>query len=319
MKNDIVIMNPPYSLKYSKADKYKVDTRFLGYPLAPKSKSDFMFVLDGLAKLEDDGIMVVLLPHGVLFRQGDEYKIRRKLLEDGNIAAIIGLPEKLFTSTDIPTVVLVLQKTSKQESVLFVDASKDFKKGQKMNFLEAEHIEKIVTAYKNAKSIDKYSRMVPLSEIAENDYNCNIPRYIDTFEEPDPVNLGQLAKEIAEIDIEIYQSFTEFYEFFKDLVGTTEEAEAKLKKQDRIIQDLIKQSREKIKQDALDMAVFEEAEKKVKESHIEEDGLPSDEYQQMTIEMLEHALDREEQAKKTIEVAKDLKESFMEDMFPKGK
>lgn len=315
MKNDIVIMNPPYSLKYSGADAYKKDIRFEGYPLAPKSKADYMFVLDGLASLADDGIMVVLLPHGVLFRGGTELEIRKRLVNDGNLRAVIGLPENLFTYTAIPTVILVLQKTKGPESVLFIDASKEFTKSKSINILEKEHVDKITTAYRNSWAIDKFSRVVPLSEIQDNGYNLNIPRYIDTSEKEDPIDLEQVLEDIVQLDIEIGKSLQGFYELFKKLVGNDEEARARLKAQDQIIQKLILQNQKDIEANALDMAAVKMAKEKQKEPHIEEDGFPSDSYQQMTIGMLERIEERKDHTNKTLEIMQDLKKDFLDGMF----
>lgn len=308
-------MNPPYSMKYSGDATYTTDPRFMGYPLAPKSTADYMFILDGLAHLSDDGIMVVLLPHGVLFRSKNEGEIRKKLLEDGNIKAVIGLPEKLFANTAIPTALLVLQKRGRADSVLFVDARRECTKLKNLNRIEDAHIEKILTAYKNNWTIEKYSRSVSLSEIRGNDYNLNIPRYIDTREEEEPVDLEQMLMDMVRLDAEIIESTKEFYGIFKSLVGTNEEAQKRLQYQEQIIQQLIGIEEKNMQENALDMAALKAAKEKQKESHMEPDGLPSDSYQQMTIDMWERVISRESQTQKVIDVMENLKTDFLSSMF----
>lgn len=213
MEFEAVVANPPYSSKWSSDKKFEQDERFSGYgKLAPKSRADYVFVQHMIHHLADNGTMAVVLPHGVLFRGGAEEDIRKYLIKDKNyLDAVIGLPENLFYGTGIPTVILVYKKCRKEDdSILFIDASKGFEKVGNKNTLREEDIEKIINTYANREEIDKYSHNATLQEIEENDYNLNIPRYVDTFE-PEPrididevkVRLNEIDKEISEIDEEI--------------------------------------------------------------------------------------------------------------------
>lgn len=213
MEFEAVVANPPYSSKWSSDSKFEQDERFSGYgKLAPKSRADYVFVQHMIHHLKDNGTMAVVLPHGVLFRGGAEEDIRKHLIKDKNyLDAVIGLPENLFYGTGIPTCILVYKKCRQvDESILFIDASKDFGKVTNKNVLREEDIEKIVETYRTRQEIDKYSHNASLEEIEENDYNLNIPRYVDTFE-PEPrvdidmvrTRLGEIDKEIEEIDMEI--------------------------------------------------------------------------------------------------------------------
>lgn len=213
-----VIMNPPFSAKWNQAE----DERFEDYDLAPKSKADYAFLLHGLHKLESKGKMAIVLPHGVLFRGGKEQKIRRKLLEQGMIKAVIGLPEKIFVNTDIPTVILVLEKGKGNKDVMFIDASKESTKQKNINQMEDKHINKIYDTYLNNKEVDKFSRLVPFDEIVENDFNLNIPRFIDTFEEPEPIDVIKLSNDIQEIEKELKENKKEFLIMLTDLQVTDE-------------------------------------------------------------------------------------------------
>lgn len=141
--------------------------------------------------------MAIVLPHGVLFRGAAEGKIRKKLLEDGSIDAVIGLPANLFYSTSIPTVILVLKKDKKDRSVFFIDASKDFEKGKKQNILREEDIQKILDTYEKREDVKRYAHLATFDEIKENDFNLNIPRYVDTFVPEPPVDLKKVAKELT--------------------------------------------------------------------------------------------------------------------------
>lgn len=197
---DSVLMNPPYSAKWSADDTFLDDSRFNRYgKLAPKSKADFAFLLHGFYHLKDSGTMAIVLPHGVLFRGAAEGVIRKKLLEDGSIDAIIGLPANLFFGTSIPTTVIILKKNRTARDVLFIDASNDFKKGKNQNELTTEHIEKIVEAYKARENVEKYAHVATFADIEENDFNLNIPRYVDTFEEEAPVDMAAIGTEMQNI------------------------------------------------------------------------------------------------------------------------
>ncbi len=176
---DAVVSNPPYSQKWEPKDK-ESDARFSDYGLAPKSKADFAFLLHDLYHLKNNGIMTIVLPHGVLFRGGEEGKIRKQLIEKNRIDAIIGLPANIFFGTGIPTIIMVLKKERTNTDVLIVDASKGFVKVGKNNKLRACDIKKIVDTVINRTDIDKYSKVVSKEEIRNNEYNLNIPRYVDS-------------------------------------------------------------------------------------------------------------------------------------------
>lgn len=201
---DAVLMNPPYSAKWSADPTFLDDPRFSKYgKLAPKSKADFAFLLHGLYHLKENGTMAIVLPHGVLFRGAAEGTIRQKLLEDGSIDAIIGLPPNLFYGTSIPTTVIVLRKNRSSRDVFFIDASREFEKGKNQNKLGKAHIKKIIDTYIQRENVDKYAYLAPFSEIEENEFNLNIPRYVDTFEPEPPVDMIAVEKELKEINAEI--------------------------------------------------------------------------------------------------------------------
>lgn len=218
-----ILMNPPYSAKWSSDKKFLKDPRFEEYKrLAPKSKADLAFLLHGFYHLKDSGTMAAVFPHGILFRGAAEGAIRKKLLERGEVHAIIGLPEKLFFNTSIPTIIVVLKKDRVQRDVLFIDASQDFEKGKNQNFLENRHIEKILKAYQERKFIDKYAYLAEFREMKDNDFNLNIPRYVDTFEEPEPIDIVAVSNEILEIDKEIKQAESELLGMLGELEITDE-------------------------------------------------------------------------------------------------
>ena len=197
---DSVVMNPPYSAKWSADATFLDDSRFNRYgKLAPKSKADFAFLLHGFYHLKDSGTMAIVLPHGVLFRGAAEGVIRKKLLEDGSIYAVIGMPANLFFGTSIPTTVIILKKNRETRDVLFIDASKEFIKGKNQNKLSVENVEKIVSTYKNRATEDKYAYLASFDEIKENDYNLNIPRYVDTFEEEESIDMKNVGNEVKQI------------------------------------------------------------------------------------------------------------------------
>lgn len=178
---DAVVSNPPYSQNWNPSGK-EMDPRYAGYGIAPKSKADYAFLLHDLYHLKPDGIMNIVLPHGVLFRGGEEGEIRKNLIENNKIDAIIGLPSNIFFGTGIPTIVMVLKQKRTNDDVLIIDASKGFVKEGKNNKLRDSDIKKIVDTFKNRLSIDKYSKVVSRDEIRQNDYNLNIPRYVDSSE-----------------------------------------------------------------------------------------------------------------------------------------
>ena len=178
---DAVVSNPPYSQKWDPKDK-EFDPRFKEFGVAPKAKADYAFLLHELYHLEDDGIMTIVLPHGVLFRGGEEEKIRETLIERNHIEAIIGLPANIFFGTGIPTIIMVLKRTRSDSDVLIIDASKKFEKVGKNNKLRARDIREIVDTLKARKSVDKFAKLVTKEEIRDNEYNLNIPRYVDSSE-----------------------------------------------------------------------------------------------------------------------------------------
>lgn len=205
---DAVVSNPPYSQKWDPTDKQH-DPRFNGYGIAPKTKADYAFLLHDLYHLRSGGIMTIVLPHGVLFRGGDEGKIRANLIENNNIDAIIGLPANIFFGTGIPTIIMVLKKGRTNDDVLIIDASKGFAKEGKNNKLRARDIKKIADIYVERKEIDKFSRRVSRDLIRQNDYNLNIPRYVDSSEKAESIDIyatmfgGVPKSEIAEMGNEL--------------------------------------------------------------------------------------------------------------------
>lgn len=209
---DAVVSNPPYSQKWDPTGK-KSDPRFNGYGLAPKTKADYAFLLHDLYHLRAGGIMTIVLPHGVLFRGGDEAVIRKNLIENNNIDAIIGLPANIFFGTGIPTIIMVLKKNRSNDDILIIDASKGFVKEGKNNKLRARDIKKIVDCYESRADIEKFSRKISRDEIRKNDYNLNIPRYVDSSEEADKVDVyatmfGGIPT--AEIEHECSKEFNAF-------------------------------------------------------------------------------------------------------------
>jgi type I restriction-modification system, M subunit len=182
---DAVVSNPPYSQAWSPQDK-ETDPRYAGYGLAPKGKADYAFLLHDLYHLKPDGIMSIVLPHGVLFRGGEEGEIRKNLVEKNKIDAIIGLPANIFYGTGIPTIIIILKQKRENTDILFVDASKGFVKEGKNNKLRASDIKRIVDVVTRRDDVDKFSRVISRDEIRSNDYNLNIPRYVDSSESAEP-------------------------------------------------------------------------------------------------------------------------------------
>ncbi|MFZ6626331.1 type I restriction-modification system subunit M [Vagococcus fluvialis] len=223
---DSVVMNPPYSAKWSADNTFLDDSRFNRYgKLAPKSKADFAFLLHGFYHLKDTGTMAIVLPHGVLFRGAAEGVIRKKLLEDGSIDAIIGMPANLFFGTSIPTTVIIMKKNKTTRDVLFIDASQEFTKEKNQNKLSDEHIDKIVETYKKRETIEKYSHVATFDEIKENDFNLNIPRYVDTFEEEEPIDMAEIGREMKEIRAKKKEVNAEILSMLKELTYSEEDAE----------------------------------------------------------------------------------------------
>lgn len=216
-KFDAVVANPPFSYRWEPGEAMSEDMRFKSHSVAPKSAADFAFLLHGLYYLKDDGVMAIILPHGVLFRGGAEERIRRKLLDDGHIDTVIGLPANLFYSTGIPVCILVLKKCKKPDDVLFINAAEHFVKGKRQNRLENEHIERIVDTYQKRKGQERYSRRVTMKEIVENQYNLNISRYISTAEAEVEVDLAATHAELIRIENDIRKATTKHNEFLKEL------------------------------------------------------------------------------------------------------
>ncbi|EAA8408436.1 type I restriction-modification system subunit M [Salmonella enterica] len=216
---DAVVANPPFSYRWEPNEAMGEDFRFKNYGLAPKSAADFAFLLHGFHFLSPEGTMAIVLPHGVLFRGGAEERIRRKLLEDGNIDTVIGLPANLFFSTGIPVCILVLKKCKKPDDVLFINAGECFDKGKRQNRLNKEHIHKIVDTYQYRKEEERYSRRVSLEEIKSenNNYNLNISRYISTAVPKEKIELGEEQKKLINIEKEISKAKEIHNAFLKEL------------------------------------------------------------------------------------------------------
>jgi len=218
MKFDIVVANPPFSLDKWGADELKNDKfgRFK-YGIPPKSKGDYAFVQHMLASLNANGTMGVVLPHGVLFRGASEGKIRKGIIEDNLLDAVIGLPANLFFGTSIPAVILIFKKGRKNKDILFIDASREFEKGKNQNSINDKHIAKILDTYHNRKEIEKYSHKADIEEIRENDYNLNIPRYVDTFEEEERVDIKETKQNILKIEKELKELKAKMDSYLEEL------------------------------------------------------------------------------------------------------
>lgn len=217
VKVDAVVSNPPYSQKWDPKNK-EFDLRYKYYGVAPKAKADFAFLLHDLYHLEDDGIMTIVLPHGVLFRGGDEATIRENLIEKNNIDAIIGLPENIFFGTNIATIIMILKRNRPTSDVLIIDASKDFEKSGKNNKLRACDIKKIADTVKNRTVIEKYSAIVSKETIRENEYNLNISRYVDSSDEPERWDIrSTMFGGIPKVEIE------ELHDYWEAFPGLREE------------------------------------------------------------------------------------------------
>ena len=203
---EAVVANPPFSAKWSANPLFMTDDRFSEYGrLAPSSKADFAFIQHMIYHLAENGVMAVIMPHGVLFRGAAEGHIRRYLIEEKNyLDAVIGLPANIFYGTSIPTCILVFKKCREQpDDILFIDASQHYEKVKTQNHLRDEDVDRIVDTYEKRITIDKYSYVASLDEVRENDYNLNIPRYVDTFEEEEPVDISAVASELKELETEM--------------------------------------------------------------------------------------------------------------------
>ena len=220
MKFEAIVANPPFSAHWSANPLHLSDDRFSQYgKLAPKTKADFAFVQHMIHHLDDNGTMSVVLPHGVLFRGSAEGHIRQYLIEDRNyLDAVIGLPANIFYGTSIPTCILVFKKCREDsDDVLFIDSSKHFEKKKNQNYLRNEDIEKLVTTYKQRIQENKYSYKASLEEIKENDYNLNIPRYVDTFEEEEEIDLDEVSFELKALELDMKVTDEEIASYCKEL------------------------------------------------------------------------------------------------------
>ena len=217
-KFDVVVANPPFSLdkwgaEHASEDKYKRFER--GVP--PKSKGDYAFLLHMIASLNENGRMGVVLPHGVLFRGASEGKIRKQLIDENLLNAVIGLPSNLFFGTSIPAVILIFKKGRENRDILFIDASREFDKDKNQNSINEKHIAKICDTYHQRKEIEKYSHIADIEEIKENDYNLNIPRYVDTFEEEEKINIDETKQNITQIENDLKEIKIKIDNYLKEL------------------------------------------------------------------------------------------------------
>ena len=197
---DAIVANPPFSYRWDPTDALAGDVRFKNHGLAPKSAADFAFLLHGFHFLKDEGVMAIILPHGVLFRGGAEERIRTKLLTDGHIDTVIGLPANLFYSTGIPVCILVLKKCKKPDDVLFINAAEHFVKGKRQNQLTDAHIAKIIKTYQHRLQEPRYARRVEMAEIEKNGFNLNISRYISTAVGEAEIDLAATHLDLVEIE-----------------------------------------------------------------------------------------------------------------------
>ncbi|HSS18850.1 MAG TPA: type I restriction-modification system subunit M [Pyrinomonadaceae bacterium] len=214
---DAVVANPPFSYRWEPTEAMGEDVRFKNYGLAPKSAADFAFLLHGFDYLKEEGVMAIVLPHGVLFRGGAEERIRSKLLNDGHIDTVIGLPANLFYSTGIPVCILVLKKCKKPDDVLFINASEHFVKGKRQNQLTEDHIDKIVETYQFRKEEERYSKRISMEGIVKEGYNLNISRYISTAVQEEEIDLAATHRELVEIEKAIQSAASKHNEFLKEL------------------------------------------------------------------------------------------------------
>ena len=216
-KFDAVVANPPFSYRWEPSEALGEDVRFKNYGLAPKSAADFAFLLHGFHFLKQDGVMAIILPHGVLFRGGAEARIRTKLLKDGHIDTVIGLPANLFFSTGIPVCILVLKKCKKPDDVLFINAAEHFEKGKRQNQLRLEDIDKIIDTYQHRKEAPRYSRRVGMEEIEQNDFNLNISRYVSTAEAEEEIDLASVHAELVSVERKKMAALEKHNAFLKEL------------------------------------------------------------------------------------------------------
>jgi type I restriction enzyme M protein len=214
---DAIVANPPFSYRWDPTDAMGDDVRFKNYGLAPKSAADFAFLLHGFHFLKDEGVMAIILPHGVLFRGGAEERIRTKLLKDGHVDTVIGLPANLFYSTGIPVCILILKKCKKPDDVLFINGAEQFVKGKRQNQLTDAHITKIINTYKYRTEEDRYSRRVPMDEIEKNTFNLNISRYISTATADEEIDLDVVNATLVSLEDKIAEATQKHNVFLAEL------------------------------------------------------------------------------------------------------
>lgn len=219
MEFDAIVANPPFSYRWEPKEETAKDFRFNRYGLAPKSAADFAFLLHGFHYLSGDGTMAIILPHGVLFRGGKEETIRKKLLSDDNIDAVIGLPANLFYSTGIPVCILVLKKCRRTDDILFINASSEehYKKGKRQNSLRPEDINKIVKTYQFRIEENRYARKVYMREIKDNGYNLNISRYVNLSKEEEKIDLAEVHRQLVATEKKIEAARQKHNDFLKEL------------------------------------------------------------------------------------------------------
>jgi type I restriction enzyme M protein len=233
---DIVTMNPPYSLSWKPTPAMATDPRFQPYDVAPKSAADYAFLTHGLYHLKTGGTMAIVLATGVLFRGGAEGRIRKALLSKGNISAVIGMPANIFHNTSIPTVVIVLKKERDSNDVLFIDASKQYRKAKNQNEMDPEHTAKILETLEARESVTynedgtEFSHLITFNELAENDFNMNIPMYVDTYLPEPPVDVADLVQGMSETDAKISEQDAELYKLLGDFVGEDESKQIEIEK-----------------------------------------------------------------------------------------
>ena len=216
---EAIVANPPFSTKWSANNLFMSDERFSQYgKIAPSSKADYAFVTHMIHHLDDNGTLAVVLPHGALFRGGAEGHIREYLIREKNyLHAVIGLPSNIFYGTSIPTSIMVFKKGRNTRDVLFIDASEHYEKVGKQNVLREEHIDKIISTYSGRNTEDKYSYLANSEELIENEYNLNIPRYVDTFEEEEPVDLEAVSNELKSLENDISETDKTISDFCSEL------------------------------------------------------------------------------------------------------
>jgi len=217
---EAIVANPPFSANWSANQLFMSDDRFSQYgKLAPKSKADYAFVQHMVHHLAENGSMAIVLPHGALFRGGAEEHIRKYLIHEKNfLDTVIGLPANIFYGTSIPTCILVFKKCRESpDDILFIDASEHYDKVKTQNILTQENIDKIISTFRERKTEDKYSYVAAISEVEENDYNLNIPRYVDTFEEEEQIDIDTVATEIQTLDIDLEENETLIASFCEEL------------------------------------------------------------------------------------------------------